>query len=115
MFAKHLDTRSQRGSNSVNVQWPVRSDTMLTIEGIDLYYGRAQALRGVSLTAEIGKVTTVLGRNGVGKTSLLRALTGHVPIAKGRIHWEGRDITAASPSDRARAGPPPHRPMRVLC
>jgi urea transport system ATP-binding protein len=77
---------------------------MLTIEGIDLFYGRAQVLRGVSLTAETGKVTTVLGRNGVGKTSLLRALTGHVPVAKGKITWEGRDITNASDADRARAG-----------
>ena len=77
---------------------------MLVIEGIDLFYGRAQALRGVSLTAEIGKVTAVLGRNGVGKTSLLRALTGHVPVAKGTITWEGHDITTDSDSDRARAG-----------
>ena len=77
---------------------------MLAIEGIDLFYGRAQALRGVSLTAETGKVTAVLGRNGVGKTSLLRALMGHVPVAKGTITWEGRDITSASDSARARAG-----------
>ena len=77
---------------------------MLTIDGIDLFYGRAQALRGVSLAAKVGEVTTVLGRNGVGKTSLLRALMGHVPIARGRITWEGRDITRIGPADRARAG-----------
>ena len=77
---------------------------MLTIDGIDLFYGRAQALRSVSLTARIGEVTTVLGRNGVGKTSLLRALMGHVPIARGRIGWEGRDITGIGPANRARAG-----------
>ncbi len=104
MFANRTPIRSYRDPSSIKVQWPVKSDAMLSIENIDLFYGRAQALRGVSLTAEIGKVTTVLGRNGVGKTSLLRALTGHVPIAKGRISWDGRDITTASPSDRARAG-----------
>ena len=104
MFAKHTQVRSYRDPSSIEVQWPVKSDAMLSIENIDLFYGRAQALRGVSLTAEIGEVTTVLGRNGVGKTSLLRALTGHVPVAKGRIRWEGRDITTASPADRARAG-----------
>ena len=104
MFAKHGQVRSYRGPSSIKVQWPVKSDAMLSIENIDLFYGRAQALRGVSLTAEIGDVTTVLGRNGVGKTSLLRALTGHVPVARGRISWGGKDITWASPADRARAG-----------
>ena len=77
---------------------------MLTMNGIDLYYGRAQALRGVVLNAKVGEVTTVLGRNGVGKTSLLRALVGHAPIASGTVTWDGRDITRARDSDRARAG-----------
>ena len=53
---------------------------MLSVNGIDLYYGAAQALRSLSLKAGIGEVTTVLGRNGVGKTSLLRAIAGHQPI-----------------------------------
>jgi urea transport system ATP-binding protein len=104
MFAKNAEVRSYRDPASVKFQWPVKNDAMLSIENIDLFYGRAQALRGVSLEAEFGKVTTVLGRNGVGKTSLLRALTGHVPVSKGRITWDGQDITTASPSDRARAG-----------
>ena len=54
---------------------------MLKVDNISLYYGAAQALRGVSITAEPGKVTCVLGRNGVGKTSLLRAMVGQYPIA----------------------------------
>jgi len=58
---------------------------------------RAQALRAISLHAEPGKVTCVLGRNGVGKTSLLRALIGEHPVASGTIRWEGADITALRP------------------
>ena len=58
---------------------------MLQATAIDLHYGAAQALRSVSLTAEPGKVTCVLGRNGVGKTSLLRAMVGQYPIASGSI------------------------------
>lgn len=77
---------------------------MLSIEGVDLYYGAAQALRGVSLVAETGQVTCVLGRNGVGKTSLLRAVIGHQPIAKGAILWNGRDVSRLAAYDRARAG-----------
>ena len=60
---------------------------MLSVNSIDLYYGAAQALRSVSCHAEIGKITCVLGRNGVGKTSLLRAITGHQGVAKGSIEW----------------------------
>jgi urea transport system ATP-binding protein len=77
---------------------------MLSIEGIDLHYGAAQALRGVSLSAQPGEVTCVLGRNGVGKTSLLRAIIGHQPVSKGRITWEGADITRFAPYERSRRG-----------
>jgi urea transport system ATP-binding protein len=77
---------------------------MLNVETVDLHYGAAQALRGVSLTAEPGKVTCVLGRNGVGKTSLMRAIVGLQQISGGRIEWEGRDIAGLSPHDRARRG-----------
>ena len=77
---------------------------MLEVNAIDLHYGAAQALRAVSLKAEPGKVTCVLGRNGVGKTSLLRALVGQHPVSRGTVGWEGRDITALRPSDRARRG-----------
>src|SRR5207249_3711172 len=69
-----------------------------------LYYGAAQALRGVSLQAEPGKVTCVLGRNGVGKTSLLRALVGQYPISSGSITFNGEDINALKSYERARRG-----------
>src|SRR4029079_9260350 len=77
---------------------------MLKVDNISLYYGAAQALRGVSLAAEPGKVTCVLGRNGVGKTSLLRAMVGQYPIASGSITLEGNDITGLKPYERARRG-----------
>jgi urea transport system ATP-binding protein len=77
---------------------------MLDVTAIDLHYGAAQALRAVSLKAEPGKVTCVLGRNGVGKTSLLRALIGQQPISRGTIAWEGQDITGLRPFERARCG-----------
>src|SRR5215468_3624718 len=77
---------------------------MLDVENINLHYGAAQVLRGVSLTAEPGKVTCVLGRNGVGKTSLLRALVGQHPISKGAIEFDGRDISRLRPYERARQG-----------
>jgi urea transport system ATP-binding protein len=77
---------------------------MLEAQAIDLHYGAAQALRAVSLNAEPGKVTCVLGRNGVGKTSLLDALAGHLPVSSGKITWEGSDITTLRPPERARRG-----------
>ena len=58
---------------------------MLTVSNVDLYYGAAQALRNVSLEARQGEITCVLGRNGVGKTSLLRAIVGQQAIRKGEI------------------------------
>ena len=77
---------------------------MLSVTAIDLFYGAAQALRKVSLTAPVGEVTCVLGRNGVGKTSLMRAVVGQHRVASGSIAWQGEDITALSPWDRARRG-----------
>jgi urea transport system ATP-binding protein len=77
---------------------------MLAANAIDLHYGAAQALRAITLTAETGKVTCVLGRNGVGKTSLLRALIGEHPVSAGNIVWEGADITRLEPYQRARRG-----------
>jgi urea transport system ATP-binding protein len=77
---------------------------MLQVNAIDLHYGAAQALRAVSLSAEPGKVTCVLGRNGVGKTSLLDALAGQHPISGGSIALDGVDITRLAPSERARRG-----------
>ncbi|WP_296572435.1 urea ABC transporter ATP-binding subunit UrtE [Phreatobacter sp.] len=77
---------------------------MLEVKNVDLHYGAAQALRDVSVVVEPGKVTCVLGRNGVGKTSLMRAIIGHQPISGGEILWEGRDITRMPPFERARRG-----------
>jgi urea transport system ATP-binding protein len=77
---------------------------MLDVKAIDLHYGAAQALRGVSLVAKEGEVTCVLGRNGVGKTSLLRAIVGQQPVSKGSIEWDGASINALRPYQRARSG-----------
>src|SRR5436189_2034563 len=77
---------------------------MLNVDNISLYYGAAQALRGVSIKAESGKVTCVRGRNGVGKTSLLRALVGQYPIASGSISFDGTNISTLKSYERARLG-----------
>jgi urea transport system ATP-binding protein len=77
---------------------------MLEVKNVNLYYGAAIALRQVSLNAEIGEVTCLLGRNGVGKTSLLRAVTGAHPVSTGSIFWNGEDITRLPTYERARRG-----------
>jgi urea transport system ATP-binding protein len=77
---------------------------MLNVEKIDLYYGASQALRGVSLKAVPGRITCVLGRNGVGKTSLMRAIVGRSPIASGGISFDSTDIAALPAFERARLG-----------
>ena len=77
---------------------------MLSVEAIDLHYGAAQALRGVSLEARAGSVTCVLGRNGVGKTSLLRAIVGQQAVSAGLIRWQDADITSLPQHARARRG-----------
>jgi urea transport system ATP-binding protein len=77
---------------------------MLAAENIELYYGASHILRHVGIVAEKGAVTCVLGRNGVGKTSLMRAIIGLQPIRSGRILWDGEDITRLKPHERARRG-----------
>ena len=77
---------------------------MLTVQDVHLYYGASHVLRGVSLKATLGRVTCVLGRNGVGKTSLLRAILGQEPVRAGQIAWEGTDLEGKRPYERARAG-----------
>jgi urea transport system ATP-binding protein len=77
---------------------------MLVVEKVDLHYGAAIALRQVSVTVEVGAVTCVMGRNGVGKTSLLRAITGAHPISAGSIKWEGQEISRLPMYDRASRG-----------
>ncbi|MET3611891.1 urea transport system ATP-binding protein [Rhizobium aquaticum] len=77
---------------------------MLTVENANLHYGAAQALRGVSLKAEMGKITCVLGRNGVGKSSLLRAVTGQHPLSGGEIAFQGKVLNGLPPYARAKSG-----------
>ena len=77
---------------------------MLSAKNINQYYGGSHILRDVSLQAHPGKVTVLLGRNGVGKTTLLKSLMGLVPIKTGRIEFDGQAIQAATPYERARAG-----------
>ena len=77
---------------------------MLNVEAIDLHYGAAQALRRVNITASLGEVTCVLGRNGVGKSSLLRAIVGQQPISSGRVMFNGTSLAGMRPEDRARLG-----------
>ena len=77
---------------------------MLSVQNIHQYYGGSHILRNVSLTAKPGEITVLLGRNGVGKTTLLKSLMGLVPIREGSISFEGQAITRATPYERARAG-----------
>jgi urea transport system ATP-binding protein len=77
---------------------------MLKVSNIQQYYGGSHILRDVSLSAERGQVTVLLGRNGVGKTTLLKSLMGLVPIRQGQIELEGQPLHNATPYERARAG-----------
>jgi urea transport system ATP-binding protein len=75
---------------------------MLEVKKIDLHYGAAQALRSVSVQAEVGTITCLMGRNGVGKTSTLRAIVGQQAISAGEIHWQGERIDKLRPYERTR-------------
>ena len=77
---------------------------LLRIDGIQQYYGSSHILRDVSFSARRGEVTVVLGRNGVGKTTLLKSLMGHVPIKSGRMTVDGVEMSAANPYERAKLG-----------
>ena len=77
---------------------------MLDVRNLSLHYGAAQALRGVSVEARAGEVTCVLGRNGVGKTSLLRAIVGQRAVSGGSLTLAGRDISRLKPHERAALG-----------
>ena len=77
---------------------------MLNVQNIHQYYGGSHILRNVSLQTHPGQVTVLLGRNGVGKTTLLKALMGLVPLREGTITFNGQLITQATPYERARAG-----------
>ena len=77
---------------------------MLQVNQLNQYYGAAHTLRGVSINVEKGKCLTLLGRNGVGKTTLLKCLMGVLHVATGNVALEGRDITKLKPHQRAALG-----------
>jgi len=77
---------------------------MLQVNELNQYYGAAHTLRGVSLDVQKGRVLSLLGRNGVGKTTLLKCLMGVLPVARGNVMFEGHDITKLKPHQRARLG-----------
>jgi urea transport system ATP-binding protein len=77
---------------------------MLQVNQLNQYYGAAHTLRGVSINVEKGKCLSLLGRNGVGKTTLLKCLMGVLPVAAGDVTLEGRDITRLKPHQRAALG-----------
>ena len=77
---------------------------MLKVRDLDLFYGSSQALRGVSLDAQVGEVMCVLGRNGVGKTSLMKAIVGQIRTRTGSINWKGEDIRSLPAHVRASKG-----------
>ena len=77
---------------------------MLKVDGLNQYYGGSHILRNVGFEAKQGEVTVVLGRNGVGKTTLLKSLMGVVPVKTGSVVLAGTDITRATPYERVRLG-----------
>ncbi|WP_409288160.1 urea ABC transporter ATP-binding subunit UrtE [Pseudomonas sp. KCJK8927] len=77
---------------------------MLKIDSLHQFYSGSHILRGLSFEAKVGEVTCLLGRNGVGKTTLLRCLMGLVPAREGSIEWEGKAITTLKPQQRVHAG-----------
>jgi urea transport system ATP-binding protein len=77
---------------------------LLVVEGLNQYYGGSHILRNVALEAVAGEVTVILGRNGVGKTTLLKSLMGVVPVRSGRVSLAGADITHDTPYQRVRRG-----------
>lgn len=77
---------------------------MLEIQNADVFYGASQALRNISLEAHIGKISCVMGRNGVGKTTLMRTVNGHLSPKKGKVLWQGKDISKMDAVKRARLG-----------
>jgi urea transport system ATP-binding protein len=76
----------------------------LSLQGINQYYGGSHILRDLSLEVPLGKVTVVMGRNGVGKTTLMKSIMGLTPVKTGKVVLDGKDITRAAPYQRAQAG-----------
>ena len=77
---------------------------MLDLTGINTYYGDSHILQGVDLHIPAGRAVGLLGRNGMGKTTLIRSLMGYVPMAGGKVVWNGRDVTGWPPEKMARLG-----------
>lgn len=77
---------------------------MLQMKELNQYYGGSHILRGVSFEARIGEVTCLLGRNGVGKTTLLKCLMGIIPARSGSVLWQDKNVTHWKPHQRVRAG-----------
>ncbi|EKK5565026.1 urea ABC transporter ATP-binding subunit UrtE [Enterobacter hormaechei] len=77
---------------------------MLQVSELNQYYGGSHILRGVSFEAVVGEVTCLLGRNGVGKTTLLRSLMGLIPVKGGEVVWQGKSITLSKPHQRVQSG-----------
>ena len=80
------------------------SPALLQVDGLNQYYGGSHILRGLSFTARAGEITVVLGRNGVGKTSLLKSLMGVVPVKSGSVTFDSQDVTGAPSYERVRRG-----------
>lgn len=77
---------------------------MLSVKHVDAFYGASQALKKVHLDADIGQVSCLMGRNGVGKTTLLRTIVGHLKPTQGKLRWNDEDIHSLGPAERARKG-----------
>ena len=77
---------------------------MLNVSGLNQYYGGSHTLRGIDLSIHKGACTAILGRNGVGKTTLLRCLMGELPVRAGTVLLDGEDVTGLPPYERARRG-----------
>ena len=77
---------------------------MLKVEKLHQFYGGSHILRGLSFAVSVGEVTCLLGRNGVGKTTLLKCLMGLLPVKEGDVQWEGQTITSLKPHQRVHAG-----------
>ena len=77
---------------------------MLSISGLNQYYGGSHILRGLSFEAQLGEIAVILGRNGVGKTTLLKSLMGVVPVKSGQLALDGVDIVHDTPYERVRRG-----------
>ncbi|ROP59630.1 amino acid/amide ABC transporter ATP-binding protein 2 (HAAT family) [Enterobacter sp. BIGb0383] len=77
---------------------------MLEVKDLNQYYGGSHILRGLSFDARPGEITCLLGRNGVGKTTLLKCLMGLIPAKSGSIHWQGKPMNHSKPHQRVQAG-----------